>query len=246
MVDGIGFGGVRPSEVYNKVKGNEAEFINLWQQTYQGDANSARQMYNYVHTLEKDGTPGLSQEEYVQGLTDKRSHAEIRRDNIYSKHNFTPEEIENFNKMSDFDKLRFLKDKIPHKPEQDTEAHIMASLSLDSLNRLNTEITLINGALEDNAVDVAIGDYLKSYINEENIPKFKEMSQKQKVEFLKTHVAHTQGTTEKELEAFALSMLNEMQHIEATTRDFEKAKAEMPTLKPLEKPEREQVPPKTV
>ncbi len=146
-MDGIGAGGgIGAKDLYNKVRGNQAEFVKQWQAEYKGNPFMAEKIYNYVASMDTDGTPGLTPEEYKQGLSDKKALAEIKLDKIHSQ--YVPEDArEDFAKMGQEEKLAYLESKIPHEPGREAEAHIMASLILSSINRLDTEIGLLDKEL---------------------------------------------------------------------------------------------------
>lgn len=147
-MDGIGAGGgIGAKDLYNKVRGNQAEFVKQWQAEYKGNPFMAEKIYNYVASMDTDGTPGLTPDEYKQGLSDKKALAEIKLDKIHSQ--YVPEDArEDFAKMGQEEKLAYLESKIPHEPGREAEAHIMASLVLSSINRLDTEIGLIDQELD--------------------------------------------------------------------------------------------------
>lgn len=142
MVDGVGAGGISPKDLYNKVQGSKTEFVKQWQAEYKGNPFMAEKIYNYVASMDSDGTPGLTPEEYKQGLNDKKALAEIKLDKIYEQY-VAKEDIEEFAKMSQDEKLSYLEGRIPHEPGREAEAHIQASIVLSSLNRLGTELMLI-------------------------------------------------------------------------------------------------------
>ena len=58
------------------------------------------------------------------------------------------EDAEEFAKMNQDEKLAYLEGRIPHEPGREAEAHIQASLVLSSINRLATEIGLIDEELD--------------------------------------------------------------------------------------------------
>lgn len=146
MVDGVGAGGISPKDLYNKVQGSKTEFVKQWQAEYKGNPFMAEKIYNYVASMDSDGTPGLTPEEYKQGLNDKKALAEIKLDKIYEQY-VAKEDIEDFVKMNQDEKLSYLEGRIPHEPGREAEAHIQASIVLSSLNRLDTEMTLIDQEL---------------------------------------------------------------------------------------------------
>ena len=142
MVDGVGASGVNPRDLYNKVQGSKTEFVKQWQAEYKGNPFMAEKIYNYVASMDSDGTPGLTPEEYKQGLNDKKALAEIKLDKIVEQY-VAKEDVEAFTKMNQDEKLSYLEGRIPHDPGREAEAHIQASIVLSSLNRLDTELMLI-------------------------------------------------------------------------------------------------------
>lgn len=147
MVDGVGASRVNPRDLYNKVQGSKTEFVKQWQAEYKGNPFMAEKIYNYVASMDTDGTPGLTPDEYKQGLNDKKALAEIKLDKIYEQY-VPKEDAEEFAKMNQDEKLAYLEGRIPHEPGREAEAHIQASLVLSSINRLDTEIGLIDEELD--------------------------------------------------------------------------------------------------
>lgn len=147
MVDGIGFSGTNPKDLYNKVQGNKMEFVKQWQAEFKGNPFMAEKIYNYMASMDTDGAVGLTQDEYKQGLAEKRDLAGIKMDKIYSQY-IAEDDREKFVKMSQEEKLAYIKSRIPHEAEREAEAEIQASLVLSSLNRLNTEMQLIDQELD--------------------------------------------------------------------------------------------------
>lgn len=137
----------KAKEVYNASGANKATFIeNIKAQYRYTNDEQAEQYYNTLASMDKDDTPGLTHEEYKDGLIEKKDAAEIRRDNLINQ--YVPEnEKENFVKMSQFDKFEYIKSKIPHEAEQDTEAQIMAELVLSKINNLDAEIKYFKSEL---------------------------------------------------------------------------------------------------
>lgn len=146
MVDGVGAGGITPKDLYNKVNGSKTEFIKQWQEENKGNPFMAEKIYNYVASMDTDGTPGLTPQEYRQGLTDKKSLATIKQAKIYDQY-VSEEDRKAFAQMGQEEKLAYLERKIPHEPGREAEAHIQASIVLSSLNRLDTEVNLIDQEL---------------------------------------------------------------------------------------------------
>lgn len=142
-MDQVGFNGVSPKDLYNKVQGNKTEFVKQYQEaTKDQDTYTAEKIFRYMASMEKDDTPGLTQEEYKQGLKEKSDLVSIKIDKIYSQY-VAKEDWVDFGKMSQKEKLAYLENKIPHEPGLETEAHIMASLVLSNLNRLEAEYDYI-------------------------------------------------------------------------------------------------------
>lgn len=133
--------------LYNTTNADKANFMEAAKERFKIDNTEAEALYNTMASMEKDGTQGLTNEEYKSGLTEKRELIEIKRDKIMGQ--FVPEaKRKDFAKMSQTEKLDFIKSQIPHDSENDVEAQIMAELVLTNLNQYNAEIEYLEMELE--------------------------------------------------------------------------------------------------
>lgn len=132
--------------LYNTTQANEAEFIQTCVAKFKVDTQTAETMFKYMASMDIDKTPGLTSEEYQAGLMYSRELNEIKRDKILDQY-VSKEERDDFYQLSQNEKLEHIKSKIPHEPDQDTEAHIMAQWVLTKLNRYDEEIKILNNAL---------------------------------------------------------------------------------------------------
>lgn len=226
--------------MYNVVQGNKTEFIKQFQSEYKtANPYEAEKWFNYMASMDTDGAVGLTPDEHKQGLAEKKDLAEIKRDKIFSQYVAAGDE-EKFAKMSQEEKLAYIESKIPHEPGREAEAHIQASIVLSGLNRIDNEIGLLKEALgeygkidetpkspEDKAAERAGNDYMKGYIQEDDLPKFNKMTRDEQLEYLTTHIAHKPGASEKMLRASAEAILLERDVIQDQAKEIHKAKAEI-------------------
>lgn len=134
--------------LYNTTHANKARFIKDCQTKYNVDEARAEKMFNYMASMEKNQSPGLTPAEYKEGLIEKKESAEIRQAKILDQ--YVPKaDREKFAQMSQTEKLEYMAAQTSHEPGRETEAHIMAELSLGALNILDAEIERLNQALEE-------------------------------------------------------------------------------------------------
>jgi len=134
--------------LYNTTHANKTRFIKDCQTKYNVDEARAEKMFNYMASMEKNQRPGLTPAEYKEGLTEKKELAEIRQAKILDQYVPTADR-EKFAQMSQTEKLEYMAAQTKHEPGRETEAHIMAELSLGALNALDAEIETLNQALAE-------------------------------------------------------------------------------------------------
>ena len=168
-------------DLYNAVKGNESRFIELWSGSPDpkekvGDSYSASEIYGFLKSMDTDGKPGLSVEEYKVGLTEKKEDLAIKVNNDWQQFsNYM--DLEEFLKLSNTEQMQNVAEwmldlgLVTDKNESIIEAAVwIANWNHDNEKLAAMELKLAEIAKQENADTTNQGTVGKQDPNEVNPP----------------------------------------------------------------------------